>query len=396
MNSVHQFVKSAGLLSLVLFASTAAFAQTGAISGKVKGPDGQPLKDAQILIVRTDIKGNYKVKTNKKGEYLHVGLPLGTYDVTCEVNGQMADQMKGVRTRLGDPVEVDFDLAQMAARQQQQQQAMQKAAEAGKIDEKDESLRGMSKEQREALEKQMKERSDAMKKNKELNDAFNTGMTALAGKQYDAAVEALNRAVTAMDPKQPQPAVWSNLAESYKGLASTKTGDEKIAAYTKGAEAWAKAIELKPDDAGFHNNYALMLVDAKKFKEAEEELNKAAALAPTQAGMYYYNLGAVLTNNGQLEAAGQAFKKAIDSDPKHADAQYQYGMYLVSKAQTTADGKVVMPEGTREAFQAYLDLKPTGQFADSAKGIIATMETTVSTKYENPDAKTKKTPAKKK
>ena len=52
--------------------------------------------------------------------------------------------------------------------------------------------------------------------------------------------------------------------------------------------------------------------------------------------------------------------------------------------------------GTREAFQAYLDLKPTGQFADSAKGILQTMESTVTTKYENPDAKAKKTPAKKK
>jgi tetratricopeptide (TPR) repeat protein len=396
MNSVLRFGQRAGLLGLVLFASSTAFGQTGAISGKVKGPDGSPLKDAQIVIVRTDIKGNYKVKTNKKGEYLHVGLPLGTYDVTCEVNGQMADQMKGVRTRLGDPIEVNFDLAQMAARQQQQQAAVQKAAEAGKLDEKDEALRGMSKEQREALEKQMKERSESMKKNKELNDAFNGGMTALAGKQYDAAVESFNRAVTAMDPKQPQPAVWSNMAEAYKGLASTKTGDEKTAALNKGAEAWAKAIEIKPDDAGYHNNYALMLVDAKKYKEAEEELNKAAALAPTQAGMYFYNLGAVLTNNNQLEAAGQAFKRAVDADPKHADAQYQYGMYLVSKAQTTADGKVQMVEGTREAFQAYLDLKPTGQFADSAKGILQTMESTVSTKYENPDAKTKKTPAKKK
>jgi len=392
MNNILRFGRSIGLSALFLFASAAAFAQTGAIAGKVKGPDGQPVKDAWIKIERTDIKGNYKVKTNKKGEYFHAGLPLGTYNVNCEIDGNVVDSMKGVRTGLGDPKEVDFDLAQQAQRQQQTQAAMAKAAETGKIDEKDDALRGMSKEQKEALEKQMKERTDAMKKNKELNDAFNTGRTALEAKQYDAAVEALSKGTT-MDPKQH--VIWASLAEAYKGQASTKTGEEQAAIIAKSADAWAKTLELKPDDAGYHNNYALMLVDAKKYKEAEEELNKAAALDPPKAATYFYNLGAILTNRGQLEPAGAAFKKAIDANPKHADAQFQYGIYLTSKATTTADGKVQMPEGTREAFQAYLDISPTGQFADAAKGMIATMETTVSTKYENPDAK-KKTPAKKK
>ena len=175
MNNILRFGRSIGLSALFLFASAAAFAQTGAIAGKVKGPDGQPVKDAWIKIERTDIKGNYKVKTNKKGEYFHAGLPLGTYNVNCEIDGKVVDSMKGVRTGLGDPKEVDFDLAQQAQRQQQTQAAMAKAAETGKIDEKDDALRGMSKEQKEALEKQMKERTDAMKKNKELNDAFNTG-----------------------------------------------------------------------------------------------------------------------------------------------------------------------------------------------------------------------------
>ena len=44
---------------------------------QVVGEDGQPLKDALIKIERKDIKGNYKVKTKKKGDYLHAGLPLG-------------------------------------------------------------------------------------------------------------------------------------------------------------------------------------------------------------------------------------------------------------------------------------------------------------------------------
>src|SRR6266403_6417265 len=91
-------------LAGVLVFSLAASAQTTSLAGEVKGEDGQPLKDAWIKIERKDIKGNYKVKTNKKGEYFHAGLPLGTYTVSVEVNGKTIDQLtvKGVRTRLGD------------------------------------------------------------------------------------------------------------------------------------------------------------------------------------------------------------------------------------------------------------------------------------------------------
>src|SRR5882724_11463658 len=97
-------------LAGVLVFSLAASAQTTSLAGEVKGEDGQPLKDAWIKIERKDIKGSYKVKTNKKGEFFHAGLPLGQYDVILEVDGKVRDQVKNLRTRLGDPTPVNFDL----------------------------------------------------------------------------------------------------------------------------------------------------------------------------------------------------------------------------------------------------------------------------------------------
>lgn len=388
---VRRVLGMAGLAALTM---GVALAQTGAIAGKVIGEDGQPMKGAWIVITRTDIKGDYMVESNKKGEYFHAGLPLGTYNVQCNVGGkktkgkieggQVVDQMNGVRTRLGDPVEVNFSLVERAAKQK----AMQKAAETGQLTA--EMSREMSKEDRERLEKQMKERAAAMAKNKELNDAFNAGMTALSAKNWDEAVTQFAKA-SEMDPKQH--VIWANLAESYIGQAGAKPAEAQPLT-EKGLEAWAKAIELKPDAPEYHNNYALALAKAKKYTEAEAELTKAAQLDPPKAGTYFYNLGAVLTNIGQLEPAGSAFKKAIEADPSHADAQYQYGIYLMSKATTTADGKVIPPEGTLQAFQKYIELKPTGPFADSAKGMIQMMDSTLSTSYQNPDAK--KSPKKKK
>ncbi|MBM3736363.1 MAG: tetratricopeptide repeat protein [Acidobacteria bacterium] len=372
----------APVLGVSLLFAASGFAQTGAIAGKVKGPDGAPLKDGLVKIERTDIKGNYKVKTNKKGEYFHAGLPLGTYNVTLEVAGRDADKMQGVRTRLGDPVEINFDLHAMA----QKQQALQKATETGELTK--EQSREMSAEQKAAIEKAMKERSEAMKKNKALNDAFNAGMAAVQAKDWPVAIEQLEKGVT-LDANQH--VIHANLAESYFGLAGTKTGDEQAQLVTKGMAAYNKAIELKPDDSAYHNNFGLALAKNKKFKEAEEELTKAAALDPPKAGTYFYNLGAIFTNIGQLEPAGSAFKKATDADPNHADAQYQYGLYLFSKAETKADGSVVPPQGTKEAFQKYLDLKPTGSFADSAKGMIQAIDATITTTFTNPAAQKKST-----
>lgn len=397
----HRAVRSMtlGLAAFFILAS-AAFAQTGAIAGKVTNEKGEPYgkDEACVVITRTDIKGDYLTCTNKKGEYFHAGLPLGTYNVAVNVGGkkakgnkleggQIMDQMQGVRTRLGDPVEVNFDLKRIA----DQRQAMQKAAETGELTQ--EMSREMSKEQKEALEKQMKERAAAMAKNKELNDAFNAGMAAMQARQWDAAVEAFEKGST-LDPKQH--VIWANLAESYVNQAAAKPPAEQEPIIAKSLEAYNKAIELKPDDPAYHNNFALALVKAKKFQEAEAELTKAALLDPPKAGTYFYNLGAVLTNIGQSEPAGAAFKKAIEADPNHADAQYQYGIYLMGKAQTTADGKVVPPEGTREAFQKYVELRPTGQFAESAKGMLQMMEATLATTYENPDAKKSGAASKKK
>ena len=374
MKALHRLASLTALLALFTFG---AMAQTASLEGEVKGEDGKPLKDALIKLERKDIKGSYKVKTNKKGQWFHAGLPLGTYDVSLEVDGKVADMVKGVRTRLGDPLPVNFDLSKMAA----QRKAMEQAASTGKVTE--EMSREMTKEQKEALEKSAKERAAALAKNKELNDAFNAGMENLKSKNFPASIEAFDKAAV-MDPKQV--VIWANKAEAHVGFAGTKTGEEQIAELTKGMDAYSKALELKPDDAGMHNNFALALAKAKKYPEAQAELDKAAQLDAPNAGRYYYNLGAILTNVNQLEPASIAFKKAIGADPNYADAHYQYGLYLFSKATITADGKTVPVAGTTESFQKYLELKPDGQFADAAKGMLAAVGSQVNTEYKNPNA----------
>ena len=84
-----------------------------------------------------------------------------------------------------------------------------------------EQERGMTAEQKAALEKATKERQAAMAKNKELNDAFNAGMEGLKTKQYDAAIQAFTKAGE-LDPKQH--VIWGNLAEVYSEIVEDEDG----------------------------------------------------------------------------------------------------------------------------------------------------------------------------
>jgi tetratricopeptide (TPR) repeat protein len=379
-----------GMAAMACLALTSS-AQITTIEGDVIGADGKPVQNVEIQITRTDIKGNWKTKTNKKGHYIYMGLPIGDYSIVPVMDGKPADSPMKIHTSPGDPKNVSFDLRAAAAERAKQQAEMQQAVQTGQMTE--EMKRRLSPEQKAAMEKQIKEQAEAMKKSSELNASFNDGMNAMNAKQWDQAVAAFTKA-SELDPKQI--AVWQQLGEAYSKQADGKTGAEFDSTIQKALDAYNKSIELKPDDPASHNNYALALAKAKKYPEMQAELKKAADLDPANGGKYYYNLGALLVNTGKNEEAGEAFKKAIELTPTYADAYYQYGVTLVSKAQIGSDGKVTPVPGTVEAFQKYLELQPNGQYSQAAKDMLATLGSSVDTRYQNPNAKKETTTKKKK
>jgi tetratricopeptide (TPR) repeat protein len=375
--SFHKLFAAAPLF---LFAA-AGFAQTSNIQGDVLGADGKPLQGAQIKLDRTDIKQSFNVKTDKKGHFLYANLPTGVYNITLFVDGKDMGTMTGVHPRQGDNPPLQFDLSKLAAAQAAAAAAGPGAGPAPAAAKPD---AGMTKEQRAEYEKKLKEQEEAMAKDKALQDAFNAGMEAKTAKNYPVAIENLEKAST-MAPNQH--VVWAQLAEAYISFGDTKTGAEQQAAFDKGINAYGKAVEIKPDDPNYHNNYALALAKGKKMDQAQAELTKAAQLDPPQAGKYYYNLGAVYINTQQSEGAEAAFKKAIELDPNYADAYYQLGLVLIGRATVGADQKMVAPAGTAEALQKYLSLKPDGPNAEGAKALLESMGATVQTTFERPGAK---------
>jgi Tfp pilus assembly protein PilF len=404
-------IRNAALAAVgLLFCALTSQAQITSLEGYVKGTDGKPLDKAVIAIDRTDIKGHWTTKTDKKGHYVYTGLQMGMYTISVMVDGKVADAVKGVRTRPGDPIVNNFDLSKLAETQAATRELQQKAMETGQIPK--ELEQGLTPQQAAALKKQIEEQASKMKGRAALNKAFNEGTTAkdtgdaamaerqkaliannseeaakqmaLAAQQYSAAVTSFTEA-SALDPSQI--AVWNSMASAYLSLAKTKTGEEFTAATEKGIETYKKSLELKPDDAGIHNNLGLALAQDKKLADAQLELEKAVALEPASACKYYFNLGAVEANAHQDDAATVAFQKAIAGDPKCAEAYFQLGNSLMMKATTAPDGTVTPAPGTVEAFQKYLEVAPTGPSAEGAKAMIAALGSKVETNYVDPKAK---------
>jgi len=377
-----------------LLAATGAWAQTATLQGEVKGVDGGPVKGAIIKLERTDIKGHYQVKSDKKGHWLYTGLPgASTFDITCEIDGKVVDKISGVKAAYGENPDINFDAHKLAAAQAAQQQANATGQAS------DDQVRGMSKEQKEQYEAALKKNSEAIKKNKALNDTYNAGQESLKAAavdtdpakkvaDYQAAIEKFNQAGQ-MDANQV--AIWDSLGQAYEGLGKAQTGDERNKSLDSAVEAYKKGLALKPDDPAVYNQLGNIYGLQKKMPEAEEALTKAAQLNPAMAPKAYFNMGANLVNGGQPDKAADFFKKATDADPNYAEAWYQYGSLLMMQGKVDPkSGQQTYPPDTAVALKKYVDIAPTGPHAQEAAAMLQALGEKVQTNVTVPGAKKKK------
>lgn len=372
---------------IVLMALTfvpSAFAQSsGSVRGVCKDIDGKPISGAVVEWMNMDNGRKYELKTNNKGEYFSLGIASGKYKVGLTKDGKDLFHVNGVNVGTDEVVQ-DFDLKKETAVAAQQQ--------------------GMTPEQLKAQQEQAAKAAKETNTVKSLNEKLAAAKQASDAGDFDAAVAQMTEA-SQIDPSRDL--IWAKLGEYELASAGKQTdATEKTKRFGEAVDDYQKAIDLKqkaldaapqktPDAtkvlAQYYNNMGQADSKAGKTDDAVKAYTQAAQLDPAGAAQYYYNLGAIMTNTNKVDEAIAAFDKAIAADPTKADAYYWKGVNLISKATTDKDGKVVPAPGTEEALNKYLELQPTGQYADGAKGLLQSLGGTVETSY----GKQKKPPAKK-
>ena len=85
-----------------------------------------------------------------------------------------------------------------------------------------------------------------------------------------------------------------------------------------------KAISLQQDNANWYNEKGLILFNLKQYSEAEAAYKKAIELSPRAA--FYNNRGNLYKNQGKAELALADYNRALDLNPKYADAYNNRGL----------------------------------------------------------------------
>lgn len=300
---------------LVFGAAPAAAQSTGMIKGKVVDSANQIVEGATVILETKDSGARrFKVTTNKKGEYIQIGLQPGNWTVTASKDG-IGEAKADVRIALGATEQIDLTLA--------------KGGAAGG---------GMSKEEA--------AKAEAMQK------AFNEGTAAIQAGKVDEAIAKFTEA------KAVNPDCYA--CQFNIGLAYASKQD-----VAKAEEAFLAASALKPEAPEPFNQMANMFNAAKQFDKAAAmvaEASKRSAGAPGGASAEsLFNQGVVLWNGQKYAEAKVQFEAAVKAKPDYADAHYWLGMASLNTG--------AMP-AARASFESYLKHAPTGQYAEQVKTFL--------------------------
>jgi tetratricopeptide (TPR) repeat protein len=320
-------------LAMALLAALPVYAQNRIIRGKVTNEKDEPIEKANITIMGMDIKREYKVKTDKKGEYFYMGIPSGVYRVVVRAQGYEPDFQQNVRPALGDETTVNFKL------------------QPGDMNRK--LAYELTPEEVDKIKAEMAKAEERKKSTGEVKEAFDAGLALAQQGKYAEAVVEYNKALE-KDPDQAY--IQANLADA---LAKMDKNEEALAAYQK-------AIALKPDDPAMYTNMGVLLGKMGKTEESQAMFKKAAEISPASAAQNFYNLGATLVNSGKSAEAAAAFRQAIQADPSYAEAWYQLGICLSGDPAT-------MPEAVK-ALQKYIEIGKSMEQIEVAKQLISALQ----------------------
>jgi tetratricopeptide (TPR) repeat protein len=341
------------LLALLLY----GIPQGGTVTGKILDRERKPLVNAQITYTNigqfttsldagglqegTSNSGTgkvYKAKTNKKGEFLILGVAIGLYQV--EVNDTTGFRVYRTKATVADnsdkanPNVLNIDLSTRAP---------------GDIVTYDpNSLAG------------------------KMNPMVTQARTALEAHDWTTAADLL-RQLIALDPNR-----WEFYQNMGTIQANREQYEEAIASYRKAVELLEKSLDgasnpvkVKTDLSGIMISEGDALNRLNKLDDATALYQRAAELAP-QPGTAYFHACNAQSNRGTPAAAIDFCTKAIAADPSHWEF-YQVMAGAQNSSGKAADAIATFDKG-EQAAREELAARPDSPIVKNGLGQMLTAE----------------------
>lgn len=397
-----QFFISFAAIAMLLLVSALASAQNGDLRGHVtlKQADGTivPAANAVIDIYRVDIAGEYHTKTNKKGEFVYVGLPyVGTYVVTASAPSAQPTFVPNIK--VGRDIDYKLELSPGDGRRLSEAEVKGAASAA-----KPAASGGESAEDRKKREEAEAKNRDIEEKNKKIgatneivSRTFKAGNEARAAKRYDEAIAQYEEGLKA-DPQQV--ALWIGKAEAYRmrgvdrynaAVQSKDTAGQDAARkdFAEAAEASQKAVEASKAEAANTDPAVQPAINARKLAalstraeserlfvtkvdqtKADEGLTAyseylAAETDPERKAKAQIAVAQMLLDANAPDKAFVEFKKILDANPNDPDANLGAGLALFGS------GDKAKYQDAANYLQHFVDTAPdTHKFKADAKAIL--------------------------
>lgn len=313
----------------------------------------EPVAGAQVILTNPANGKQYKTKTDRKGEYVIMGVAVGTYKIVVIGSAREILYLNNGHVIDGQRFPVDVSNPQASG------------GVASQVDN----------HQNRAKERMADENAKVASLNALLVQAQN----AMQSQKWNDAEIYLQRVFEAY----PATTRW----ELYKAFGDVEVHLQKdkdaVLAYGKGIEvAQAVVLGTAPEDPRAPNHdpalaaagLEQMLISQGNAYSRLNQLDEAvmsfkrAAEAIPNATLAYYDLCAVEFNSGKVDDAVAACDKSISASPSNADAWYLKGSVLY-EAGKTKDAGAPLP-GTVEALHKYLELDPHGAHAAEVNAIL--------------------------
>ncbi len=309
---------------------------TGRISGKVLNKEGKPIPGAKVNLKRVDRNWSKDLFPDKSGNYLQVGLEPKEFNLTASAEGYV-DHKEPIKIPLGDVLIKNITLYTPS---EARAQATPGTAQAVP----DDPGAALNATGREAFNLAI--------------PLYNEGNYSEALPHVETAYKTLVEATAKLKDDQAKADLAPEILkiERVLGICMAQAGAKK-----EDAEPYLlKALERNPKD----ERVIVGLVEISKAKADKVAEQKYTAMLETIQGPnpdVIYNKGVEAFNAGKTKEAKGQFTKALEVDPKYAEAHYLLAMVEFGENNLRA---------TKVHLEKYLEIAPTGKNAATAKEML--------------------------